>query len=210
MTRPAGLFVVLEGGDGSGKTTQAGRLAAHLSSRGREVVLTRQPGGTATGQSIRDIVLAAPGGEPLSSRAEALLFAADKAQHVDQLIRPALERGAVVICDRYTDSSLAYQGAGRTLDPEQLEVLLGWATDHLVPDLTILLDVDPETAVVTKMGKDRIEVEGAEFHRAVREALLALAERHPDRYLVVAGREAGIDETAARIAEAVDELLAAR
>lgn len=205
MTR--GLFVVLEGGDGSGKTTQARLLTAHLESLGREVVLTRQPGGTPTGQSIREIVLAAPGGDPLSARAEALLFAADKAQHVDQLIRPALERGAVVVCDRYTDSSLAYQGAGRTLDVGQLEELLTWSTGGLVPDLTILLDVAPQAAVVNKEGKDRIEVEGAAFHEAVRQALLALAARAPERYLVLPGRTGPVEQTAARIAAAVDARL---
>lgn len=201
-----GRFVVFEGGDGGGKTTQATMLVDHLRARGVDVVATRQPGGTATGQAIRDIVLAAPGGDPLSARAEFLLFAADKAQHVDELIRPALERGAVVVCDRYTDSSLAYQGTGRAQDGAELASLLGWATAGLLPDLTVVLDVAPEEAVATKDGKDRIEDEDAAFHARVRQAFLDLAQRDPDRYLVLPARDPR-ETIAAAVASRVDALL---
>ena len=133
-----GLFVAFEGGDGAGKSTQVRLLVAALSAAGRRVVVTRQPGGTELGSQIRDLLL--HGGE-VSPRAEALLFAADKAQHVDHLIRPALDRGEDVVTDRYTDSSIAYQGAGRDLGPDEIHRLLEWAVDGLFPDLTIVLDV---------------------------------------------------------------------
>ena len=205
----SGLFIVFEGGDGAGKTTQAELLAKFLQKRGETVVMTRQPGGTDTGAKIRQIVLAAPGGEPLSSRAEFLLFAADKAQHVDELVRPALSRGEVVVCDRYTDSSLAYQGAGRVLDVAELAELLDWATDSLVPDLTVLLDVAPEASVVEKEGKDRIEIEGIEFHERVRQGFLTLARRHPSRYLVLNARDPRT-EIADAVAAHVENLLCAK
>lgn len=202
------LFVVFEGGDGAGKTTQVGSLVRHLQQRGLDPLVTRQPGGTATGAAIRDIVLAAPGGAPIAPRAEFLLFAADKAQHVDEVIRPALAAGRIVVCDRYTDSSLAYQGTGRSLDPESLAVLLGWATSGLVPDLTVVLDVDPTAAVTRKRGKDRIEDEGIDFHRRVRQHFLDLAEQAPERYLVLDARRP-IADIAADVAAAVDRLLSA-
>ncbi|MGL5406915.1 MAG: dTMP kinase [Propionibacteriaceae bacterium] len=204
----SGLFIVFEGGDGAGKTTQAELLANFLQERGETVVMTRQPGGTGTGTKIRQIVLAAPGGEPLSPRAEFLLFAADKAQHVAELVRPALGRGEVVVCDRYTDSSLAYQGAGRVLSVAELAELLEWATDALVPDLTVLLDVAPEASVVAKEGKDRIEIEGVEFHERVRQGFLTLARRHPSRYLVLNARDSR-DQIADAVAARVEKLLCA-
>ena len=180
----AGLFVVFEGGEGAGKSTQVQRLAAVIAERGHEVVVTREPGATPVGRRIRQLLL-----DPetsLSPRAEALLYAADRAQHVATVVRPALERGAIVISDRYVDSSLAYQGAGRSLDVEQVARLSRWATDGLVPDVTLLLDLDPAVGLARATGSpDRIEQESLEFHRAVRKGFLDLAVAAPDRYLVV-------------------------
>lgn len=180
-----GLFVVFEGGEGAGKTTQRDELALRLPRFRREVVCTREPGGTMLGQRIRALVL-----DPtlaVSPRAEALLFAADRAEHVNTVIRPALARGAVVLCDRYVDSSIAYQGAGRGLG-RAVEVMSAWATDGLMPDLTVLLDVEPLkglTRVQQRGGSDRIERSGIGFHDQVQEAFLARARAVPERYVVL-------------------------
>ncbi|NAZ85125.1 dTMP kinase [Kineococcus sp. T90] len=214
-----GLFVALEGGDGSGKSTQSRLLAAWLRERGHEVVTTREPGGTSTGAALREVLLArrdgAGGAAQLDARAEALLFAADRAQHVAEVVRPALRRGAVVVTDRYVDSSLAYQGAGRALPAEQVEQLSAWATGELLPDLTVVLDVDPATAAVRRgrdpqrAGEDRLEAESQAFHARVREQFLRLAAREPARYLVVdaTASPAAVHE---RVREALRPLLAAR
>lgn len=182
-----GVFITLEGGDGSGKTTQAELLREWLTSEGRTVVRTREPGGTDVGVEIREIVLHHRG--DIAPRAEALLYAADRAHHVATVVRPALERGDVVIQDRYIDSSVAYQGAGRVLDAEAVRGLSEWATDGLVPDLTILLDLDAGAARgrldEARTRFDRLEAEAAEFHDRVRSAYLALAASEPDRFLVV-------------------------
>ncbi len=183
----AGLFVVFEGGDGVGKTTQADLLEAWLSPRGHEVVRTFEPGDTAVGGVIRRIVLDPATGD-LSPRAEALLYAADKAQHVFAVVQPALARGAVVVCDRYVDSMLAYQGAGRVLAEDEVERLARWATEDLRPDLTVVLDVSPHHAVHVKAEKDRLEAAGDTFHDRAREHFLALAARRPDEYLVLDAR----------------------
>ncbi|WP_432510410.1 dTMP kinase [Kineococcus sp. SYSU DK001] len=186
---PGGFFLALEGGDGSGKTTQATLLVAWLGERGHEAVVTREPGGTATGRDLREVLLSHRGdGAPLSPRAEALLFAADRAQHVAEVVRPALGRGAVVVTDRYVDSSLAYQGAGRDLPAADVEGLSRWATEDLLPDLTVVLDVDPATAARRRSGRaadDRLEAESRAFHARVREQFLLLARRDPARYLVL-------------------------
>ena len=180
-----GVFVVLEGGEGAGKSTQLRLLAAWLATQGREVVLTREPGATPVGAKLRALLLD-PATGSLDPRAEALLYAADRAQHVATVVRPALLRGAVVVSDRYVDSSLAYQGAGRALDVEEVARLSTWATSDLRPDLTLLLDVDPRVGLTRAGGSpDRIEAESLEFHRRVRACFLALAGRAPDRYLVV-------------------------
>jgi len=202
-----GLFVVFEGGDGVGKTTQVERLVRRLASSGREVVQTFEPGDTAAGQRIRALVLDPATGE-LSPRAEALLYAADKAHHVDALIRPALAAGAVVVCDRYVDSMLAYQGAGRVLDPRETERIARWATGDLRPHLTVLLDLDPVEAFRAKTGLDRVEAAGAEFHDRVRRSFLALATADPEHYLVLPARRSP-DDLAADIARRVGDLLAA-
>ena len=181
----AGTFVVLEGGEGAGKSTQLAGLATWLEERGHEVVLTREPGATPVGAKIRALLLDPATGE-LAPRAEALLYAADRAQHVATVLVPALERGAVVVSDRYADSSLAYQGAGRALAVEEVRLLSRWATDGLRPDLTVLLDVDPVVGLARATGRpDRIEEESLAFHQAVRAGFLALAAADPDRYLVV-------------------------
>ncbi|MGI4893706.1 MAG: dTMP kinase [Janthinobacterium lividum] len=187
----AGFFVALEGGDGSGKSTQVRLLASWLETLSHEVVLTREPGGTPTGVALREVLLTPREGFSLDPRSEALLFAADRAQHVAEVVLPALRRGAVVLTDRYVDSSLAYQGAGRSLAGDEVERLSRWATQGLVPDLTVVLDVDPGTAArrrgrdAQRAGEDRMEAESAAFHVRVREQFLDLAGRDPGRYLVV-------------------------
>ncbi|MGA5187672.1 dTMP kinase [Streptomyces griseoincarnatus] len=186
-----GFFIALEGGDGAGKSTQAEALADWIRSKGHEVVLTREPGATPVGKRLRSILLDVSSAG-LSHRAEALLYAADRAEHVDTVVRPALERGAVVITDRYIDSSVAYQGAGRDLSPTEIARINRWATAGLVPNLTVLLDVSPETARERfTEAPDRLESEPAEFHARVRSGFLTLAAADPGRYLVVdAGQEA--------------------
>ncbi|MFJ4694388.1 dTMP kinase [Streptomyces sp. NPDC088766] len=185
-----GFFIALEGGDGAGKSTQAEALAEWIRAKGHEVVLTREPGATPVGKRLRSILLDVSSAG-LSHRAEALLYAADRAEHVDTVVRPALERGAVVITDRYIDSSVAYQGAGRDLSPTEIARISRWATNGLVPHLTILLDVSPETARERfTEAPDRLESEPAEFHARVRSGFLTLAAADPGRYLVVdAGQE---------------------
>ncbi|MFJ9818816.1 dTMP kinase [Streptomyces sp. NPDC101151] len=192
VTAPAanGFFIALEGGDGAGKSTQAEALAEWIRAKGHEVVLTREPGATPVGKRLRSILLDVSSAG-LSHRAEALLYAADRAEHVDTVVRPALERGAVVISDRYIDSSVAYQGAGRDLSPTEIARISRWATNGLVPHLTVLLDVSPELARERfTEAPDRLESEPAEFHARVRAGFLTLAASDPGRYLVVdAGQE---------------------
>jgi len=197
------VFIVFEGGDGVGKSTQAERLATWLAQNGHEVVRTFEPGDTRAGAIMRGIVLDPSTGD-LAPWAEALLYAADKAQHVHETVRPALARGAVVVCDRYVDSMLAYQGAGRTLPLERVEQVAAWATDGLVPDLTILLDLDPKQGVGSLAALDRVEAAGDDFHARVRAGFLELAGRAPQRYLVLPARW-----PVERIAEAVRTRVAA-
>lgn len=182
-----GLFVTFEGGDGVGKTTQAALLEEWLTQAGRTVVRTREPGGTEVGVLIRDIVLHHRG--EVSARAEALLYAADRAHHVQTLVRPALARGKVVIQDRYLDSSVAYQGAGRVLGRDEVRRLSLWATEGLLPDVTVLLDLDPSAARsrldADDKPFDRLEAEEEHFHARVREEFLALAAAEPTRFLVL-------------------------
>lgn len=182
-----GLWITFEGGDGSGKSTQAALLAEWIAERGRTVVRTREPGGSEVGVLVRDIVLHHRG--DIAPRAEALLYAADRAHHVATVVGPALERGDVVIQDRYLDSSVAYQGAGRVLDAQQVRELSLWAADGALPDLTVLLDIDPELARrrldADDKPFDRLEAEKTDFHTRVREAFLALADAEPQRFLVV-------------------------
>lgn len=182
-----GLWITFEGGDGAGKTTQASLLERWLRDEGRTVVRTREPGGTEVGVLIRDIVLHHRG--DVAPRAEALLYAADRAHHVATLVRPALARGEIVIQDRYLDSSVAYQGAGRVLDAAQIRDLSLWATEDALPDLTVLLDLDPASARARLDADDkpfdRLESEQADFHARVRKAFLELAAAEPERFLVL-------------------------
>jgi dTMP kinase len=179
------VFIALEGGDGAGKSTQARLLCEWLESLGHTVVVTREPGGTEFGRTVRELVLH---GDHVAPRAEALLFAADRAHHVETKILPALGRGEVVITDRYMDSSIAYQGAGRDLGVEEVRELNLWATGGLVPDITVLVDLPAEIGRARRHGvHDRLESESAHFHGAVRELFLTLAGADPDRYLVVDG-----------------------
>jgi dTMP kinase len=182
---PAGLFIAFEGGEGSGKTTQARLTAIWLREQGYDVVATHEPGATKIGMRLRALLLdTAQMG--MSGHTEALLYAADRAEHVAKIIDPALARGAVVITDRYTDSSLAYQGAGRGLPTADIARLNSWATDGRAPDLTILLDIDPETGLRRRArSADRLEAEPVDFHRRVRTGFLDLARATPDRYLVI-------------------------
>lgn len=183
----SGLFVAFEGGDGAGKSTQSGLLAAWLREQGVEVVQTREPGGTELGRALRELVLHGPDGS-VSPRAEALIFAADRAHHVATVVRPALERGAVVLSDRYLDSSVAYQGAARQLGHDEVRALSLWAVMGLLPDLTVLLDVPAAEGRVRRGDvHDRLEREADTFHDRVRQGFLDLAQAEPDRYLVLDG-----------------------
>jgi len=200
-----GLFLCFEGGEGAGKSTQAGLLNDWLVARGRDVLLTFEPGDTHVGRDIRRIVLDPATGH-LADRTEALLYAADKAEHVEKVVQPALARGTVVITDRYVDTSLAYQGTGRGIDATELEQVLRWATGDLRPHLTVLLDVEPSAGLGRFEERDRIEAESLEFHQRAREGFLALAATDPDHYLVLDAR-ADRDELAAQIRDRVEGLL---
>ena len=178
-----GLFITFEGGDGSGKTTQVSLLASWLESQGHNVLLTREPGGTDVGVELRNIVLHRKGS--LSPRAEALLYAADRAHHIYSVVRPALEAGTTVVQDRYLDSSVAYQGAGRVLEEKEVRDLSLWATEGLLPDLTIVLDAPAAYLRARISGDDRVfdrlEAEGDDFHDRVRQAYRRFAEVEPNR-----------------------------
>jgi dTMP kinase len=191
-----GCFVALEGGEGAGKSTQARRLRELLEAEGYDVLLTHEPGDTEVGRQLRRIVLD-PATGAISHRAEALLYAADKAEHVERVVAPALARGAVVITDRYVDSTLAYQGAGRDLADQEVERVARWATGDLRPHLTVLLDVPPAQGLTRFEGRDRIEGESEEFHERVREMFLLLAGRSPEHSRVIDARQPVADNTAA-------------
>ena len=204
-----GTFVAVEGGDGTGKSTQVRLMAAWLAERGHDVVATREPGATPAGRRIREVLLH---GDDLAPRAEALLYAADRAHHVDRVVLPALRRGQVVVTDRYIDSSLAYQGAGRALDVDEVAGISHWATGDLLPDVTVLLDLDPARArartarMVT--DPDRREREPEAFHAAVRQRFLDLARADARRYVVV-DADAPVEEVARRVREQLEPRLPA-
>jgi len=204
----SGLFITLEGGDGAGKSTQMGALTEWLRQRGHAVVQTREPGGTELGLELREIILHRRG--YIAPRAEALLYAADRAHNVATVVRPALERGDVVIQDRYLDSSVAYQGTGRVLDPTEVRDLSVWATEGLLPHLTVLLDLDPavgrERLDASRTRYDRLEAEKADFHERVRAAYLALADAEPGRFLVL-DATLPVDELQRSIRDRVSALL---
>ncbi|MCU1404017.1 MAG: dTMP kinase [Glaciihabitans sp.] len=204
---PRGLFITLEGGDGSGKSTQSALLLEWLESLGRTVVTSREPGGTDLGTELREIILHRRG--YIAPRAEALLYAADRAHNIATKVRPALERGEIVLQDRYLDSSVAYQGAGRVLDATEVRNLSLWAAEGLLPDLTILLDLD-ETIGRTRLDSartkyDRLEDEKQDFHARVRDGYLVLAKAEPERFLVIPATDS-IDSIAAQIRDRISTL----
>lgn len=205
-----GAFIVFEGGEGAGKSTQVQLLARTLLAQGRSVVVTREPGATEVGARIRSLLLDRPDGLiTVAPRAEALLYAADRADHVASVVRPALANGSVVISDRYIDSSLAYQGAGRTLPANEVSWLSAWATGGLKPDLVVLLDIEPATGLeraVDRSASDRLESESPAFHERVRYAFLDLASADPRRYLVLDATKPA-DELARKVADRVAALL---
>jgi len=210
VDRPAvyssvGVFVCFEGGDGSGKSTQSQALAEWLESDGYVVRLTFEPGDTEVGVRVRQIVLDPATGE-LSDRTESLLYAADKAEHVHRVVQPALDRGEVVITDRYVDSMLAYQGAGRPLELAEVEVVARWATHDLRPHLTVVLDLAPDHGLGRFDERDRIEGESVDFHERVREGFLRMAKADPDHYLVLDAR-APTEEIAQAVHDRVTQLL---
>jgi dTMP kinase len=205
-----GIFLAVEGIEGSGKTTQVARLDQLVRSAGHNVVVTKEPGGTLLGDRIRAILLD-PQEEGMDPLAELFLYAAARRQHVVELIRPTLERGAIVLCDRFTDATLAYQGFGRLLELDRLRQINDWATEGLRPDLTIILDVAEgfgleraraRNAAADLHHESRFEGEDLRFHRRVREGYLALAEAEPERYAVV-DASGSVDEVFARMVEAL-------
>jgi dTMP kinase len=201
-----GIFIAFEGGEGTGKSTQSKLLAQWLEHEGETVVLTREPGGTDLGKDLRKILLGHETGA-ISPRAEALLYAADRAHHVYSVIRPALERGDVVITDRYFDSSAAYQGAGRILNPAEVARISRWATESLYPTLTILIDVPAEIGLSRLQSRDRLEAESNDFHERVRQEYLQIAMMDPERYFVVDGTQP-VNEIHRQITEHVSGLQA--
>jgi dTMP kinase len=205
-----GLFITFEGGDGSGKSTQAELLATWLTEGGLTVVRSREPGGTELGLELREIVLHRRG--HIAPRAEALIYAADRAHNIATRVRPAVERGEIVIQDRYLDSSVAYQGAGRVLDPDEVRDISLWATESFVPDLTILLDLDEsigrERLDEARTAYDRLEAEKSDFHARVRQGYLALAASDSGRFLVLAATDS-IESLADAIRTRVARLLPA-
>ena len=200
-----GVFIVFEGGEGAGKSTQSELLATWLGDRGHSVTRTREPGGTPAAEAIRAVLLDVSN-TGLDDRAEALLFAAARGDHAARVIRPALERGDIVVCDRYLDSSVAYQGGGRDLGLDAVRELSLWATRGLVPDLTVLLDVDPAVGLARVERPDRLEAEPLEWHARVRQAFLDLAAGESERYLVLNGHDE-VEQIAAAVRVRVSELL---
>ncbi len=199
-----GTFVSFEGGDGVGKSTQLRLLAQWLAAHGREVVTTREPGGTPLGLELRRVVMH---GDHVAPRAEALIYAADRAHHVATVVRPALERGAVVLSDRFLDSSVAYQGVGRELGADAVERLNLWGVEGLLPDLTVLLDLDPAVGLARLTAEpDRLERAGAEFHERTRRAFLDRAAADPGRWLVL-DAAAPAQDIAAQVSARVAQLL---
>jgi len=210
-----GLFISLEGPEGGGKSTQAGLLGEHLSQGNYEVILTQEPGGTSLGKSLREILLTPDRGEDLSAWCELFLYLADRSHHVEEIIKPALEMGKIVICDRFIDATLAYQGYGWGLDLGLIEELNLLATQGIRPDLTILLDIESsiglqkaieEKSKLGLKGGDRLEQKGLDFHCRVREGYLKIASNDPSRVKVVQV-DGPIEEIQARIRVYVDKLL---
>lgn len=183
-----GLFITFEGMDGCGKSTQLNLLAEYLKEKGHEVIITREPGAKGLGEKLREILLNYDG--EVSSNCEAFLFLADRAQHIDTLVKPAIEAGKIVLCDRHTDSTIAYQGYGRGVDLKQIKMLNNIATSGFKPDLTFVFDIDIETSQ-SRVGKnkDRMESAGIEFYKRVREGYLEIAENEPLRVKLLSGMD---------------------
>lgn len=183
-----GLFITFEGADGCGKTTQLNLLAEYLKEKGFDVVITREPGSKGLGERIREILLNYEG--DVSSNCEAFLFLADRAQHIDMLVKPAIDAGKIVLCDRHTDSTVAYQGYGRGVDLERIKLLNSLATGGVVPDLTFVFDIDVETSM-SRVGqnKDRMESAGIDFHEKVRKGYLEIAKSEPERVKVINSKD---------------------
>lgn len=180
-----GKFVTIEGPDGAGKTTQVKKISDYLKSRGFKVLVTREPGGTPLGEKLREVLLTSEGESPVPE-AEALIYAASRAQLVKKVIEPALDKGFTILCDRFVDSSLAYQGWARGLGIEELARINGWFLQDIWPDLTIVLDIDPAQSLNRLSGKkDRLENETLDFHRKVREGFLKLKDLYPQRIKIV-------------------------
>lgn len=210
-----GTFITFEGPEGSGKSTQARRLVARLQAAGRTVLTTREPGGTPTGEAIRNILQHDAAGEPIDPACEVLLFAASRAQLVRRVILPAIERGEIVVCDRFADSTVCYQGYGRGFDVEKMIEINAFAIGPAVPDLTILLDLDVSRGFARVQERnagrgqdhDRFEREALRFHEDVRAGYLELARRWPERFRVI-GSDRPQDEVAADIWAAVQPVVA--
>jgi dTMP kinase len=204
----SGLFLTFEGGDGSGKSTQASLLTQWLTDAGHSVLRTREPGGTDLGVELRNIVLHRRG--HIAPRAEALIYAADRAHHIATTVKPALERGDIVVQDRYLDSSVAYQGDGRELEAEEIRGISLWAARGLMPDLTFLLDLDQTVGrarvLHSSTGYDRLEAEEDDFHARVRAAYLRLAAAEPDRFVVLDASDSR-ESLAAAVRARVEPLL---
>lgn len=200
-----GLFITFEGADGCGKTTQLKLLAKYLTDKGFDILITREPGAKGLGEKLREILLNYDG--EVSDRCESFLFLADRAQHIDTIVKPALNNGKIVLCDRHTDSTVAYQGWGRGLDIEQINKLNTIATNGLKPDLTIVFDVDIETSM-KRVGneKDRMESSGSEFFNKVRNGYLKIAENEPERVKVIDSTKS-IEEIHKKVIALVSEML---
>lgn len=200
-----GLFITFEGADGCGKTTQINLLKDYLGQKGYDIVLTREPGGKGLGEKIREILLNYDG--EVSNQCESFLFLADRAQNIDTIVNPAINQGKIVLCDRHTDSTVAYQGYGRQLDIEQIKMLNKIATKSTTPDITLVFDVDIETSM-TRVGteKDRMENAGKEFFNRVRNGYLELAKQEPDRIKVIDSTKS-IEETHKQVIEIIKKVI---
>ncbi len=203
-----GLFITFEGGEGSGKSTQISALKKRLEATGREVVETREPGGTQLGESIRHLLQHDGSGEGMSAESELLLFSASRAQHVRELIAPALTAGKIVLCDRFLDSTAIYQGVARAIDANQVKAINEFAVGLTKPDLTILIDLSPEVGLARVRARsngefDRMEQESLEFFQAVRAGYLDLAAAEPERFSVLDGSQS-VEELSESIGAVVD------
>ena len=200
-----GLFITFEGIDGCGKTTQINLLKNYLANNGYKVILTREPGAKGLGEKLREILLNYDG--EVSSNCESFLFLADRAQHIDIIIKPAIQNGVVVLCDRHTDSTVAYQGYGRNLDLDQIKHLNNIATSGIKPDITFILDIDIETSLIRiGKGRDRMENSGREFFERVRNGYIEISKQEPERVKLLNGKDT-IDNLNKKIIDSVQKIL---